>query len=516
MNPALDPAVTRIVGRAARRLQLRAALGLAVRAAIWMLAALVAVSAAGVILPVSVVSPWIALLAGGVVALVAVGTVLLTRPDLVAAARALDLTLRLDERTSTAVELGLAGRAPTVLGARVMADASAHLYAVDLRESIPLRIPRGAWWIPVLIAVLALWPVLAGGLSLPGTPAHRAQQAIRREGARLEQFAQALQSHARANRLPLTRRAAPQLRDLGVRLQQERVDRASALARISELSRQLESARQQIDQRLDEMGRPKSSPALPSELLRRQALQRQIKQLQELTSRLGQDPGTVSKDVLDRLAALTQEGEGTHPAQVRQQLQQARQQLDRGETGQAGESLARALRMMEGMERLLADREGLDTAQEQLEQSRTAIASGVPGPRAGEQGESPPDQSQDPAGPGDREIASQPGSASPPPSEGPREGSTPGSGRVDDKLGPATPRLQVERIPQRVRGVQGEGEVSTSEVIGAGRPGPARTLPQAVTPTLVARVDRALERAHIPAQYRAMVRRYFERLAELR
>jgi len=229
---------------------------------------------------------------------------------------------------------------------------------------------------------LVVWPVLVGGLALPGTPAHRAQQMIRREGLRLEQFAQTLQSRARAERLPLTRRAAPQLRDLGVRLQQERVDRASALARITELSRQLESTRRQIDQRLDEMGRPQSSPAPPSELLRRQALQRQIRQLQELTSRLRQDAGAVSKDVLERLSEITQEGGGTQPAQVRQQLQQAKQQLDRGDMAGAGESLTQALRMLEGMETLMSDREGLESAREQLERSRAAITSGPPGPRA--------------------------------------------------------------------------------------------------------------------------------------
>src|SRR5439155_512967 len=42
MKPALDPAVTRIVGRAARRLRLDRALRMAVRAAVWMLIALVA------------------------------------------------------------------------------------------------------------------------------------------------------------------------------------------------------------------------------------------------------------------------------------------------------------------------------------------------------------------------------------------------------------------------------------------------------------------------------------------
>src|SRR5206468_1640835 len=322
--------------------------------------------------------PWIAVMAALAAALVAGGVILLTRSDLVAAARTLDLVLHLDERASTAVELGLAARAPTALGPRVIADAAAHLHVVDLRQAIPLRFPKTTWWAPALVALLALWPALVGGLALPGTPAHRAQQVIRREGARLEQFAKTLQARARADRLPLTRRRAPQLRDLGLRLPQERVDRASALARITELSRQPESARER---------------------------------------------------------------------------------RDRGETGAAGESLSEALRVLEGMETLMADREGLESAREVLEQSRTAIACGAPGPRASEQGESPPDQTQEPAGPGGREIASQPGAESAPP-EGPREGSTAGTGRVDDRLGPPTPRLQAERTPQRVRGVQGEGEVS--------------------------------------------------------
>lgn len=516
MNPALDPAVTRVVRGVARRLRADRALRTASHASVWTTTALVAVSAAGVVVPVPGISPWVAAAAAGAAALVVSAIILLARSDLIAAARTLDRVLHLDERASTAVELALVARAPSSLGARVMADASARLRDVDLRQAVPLRLPRAVWWIPVLIALLAVWPVLIGGLALPGTPAHRAQQVIRREGARLEQFAQALQSWARAERLPLTRRTAPQLRDLGVRLQQDRVDRAGALARITELSRQLESARRQIDQRLDEMGRPPSSPAVPSEVLRRAALERQIRQLQELTSRLRQGPGTVSKDVLDRLSAITQEGGGIQPAQVRQHLQQAKQQLEHGDTGGAGESLTQALRMLEGLETLLADREGLESARQQLERSRTAIASGQPGPRASEQGEPSPDQAGEPAGRGPRQVETQAGAESPPPPEGPREGSTPGAGRVDEKLGPASSRLQAERTPQRVRGVQSEGEVSTSEVVGAGRPGTARTQPQAVSPALVARVDRALERAHIPAHYRLIVMRYFQQLAQLK
>src|SRR5437899_5840220 len=183
MKPALDPAVTRIAGRAARRLRLDRVLRMAVRADVWMLIALVAAEAAGTMVPVSAVSPWIAAMAAMAAALVAAGVVLLTRSDLVAAARTLELVLRLDERASTAVELGLAARAPTALGPRVIADAAAHLHVVDLRQAIPLRFPKTTWWAPALVALLALWPALVGGLAMPGTPAHRAQQVIRRVDA---------------------------------------------------------------------------------------------------------------------------------------------------------------------------------------------------------------------------------------------------------------------------------------------------------------------------------------------
>lgn len=502
---------------AARRLTGRRALQAASRTAVWVMGALVAVTAAGVVVPVPAFSAWTALASVAVIAAVSGGAVaLVRRADPAVAARILDHALHLDERASTAVELALRSQPPSSLGARVIADAAARLGDVDLRDAIPLRFPRCAWWIPALAAVLLVWPTLLGGLTLPGTPAHRAQQVVRREGSRLEQFAQTLLERARAERLPLTRRTAPQVRDLGVRLQQERVDRAGALARISELSRQIDTARRQIDQRLEEMGRPQSQAALPSQLLRRQAMERQIRQLQELTSRLRQDSSAVSKDVLDRLGAITREGEGDQPAQVRQQLQQARRQLEEGDTGGAGESLTQALRVLESMESMLADREGLESARRQLERSRTAIASGSPGARSGDQAASPDRQAQQSAGPGDRPVDAQPGAESPPPPIGPREGSAPGTGRVDDKMGPPSPRLQAERTPQRVRGAQGEGEVNTSEITGAGRPGPAQTRPLPVSAALVARVDRALERAHIPAQYRLIVLNYFQRLAQLK
>jgi hypothetical protein len=87
---------------------------------------------------------------------------------------------------------------------------------------------------------------------------------------------------------------------------------------------------------------------------------------------------------------------------------------------------------------------------------------------------------------------------------------------VDDKLGAPTPRLDGEQTPERLRGTQGEGPVGAAEVLGAGRRGAARTPSGQLSPSIVARADRAMESARTPARYRGLVRRYFERLASLR
>ncbi len=511
----MHPILARVVHRAARRLTVSRALLVSSRAAVWVMVALAAWTAAGVVVPVSAVSPRSALVAAGLVALAtAAGVTVGRRTDPMVAARILDRSLHLEERTSTAMELALGLGVLSPLGARVVSDASGRLVRVDLRRAIPLRLPRAAWWIPAVAVVLAIWPRALSGLVLPGSPAHRVQQAIRREGVRLEQFAQTLQSRAQAERVPATRRAAPQLRDLGVRLQQERIDRAGALARINELSRQLDAARRQLDQRLDDVRRPPpASAALPPDLFRREAAQQQMRQLQELTSRLPQNTTPASKDILDRLGTITREGEGTQSAQLRQQLQQARRQLEQGDAAGARESLTQALRMLQGMDTMLADREGLESARQQLDRSRTGIASGsqnAPSDAPSSSESAPP-----PRGSGTERPDLQPGTESTPP-KGPWQGSAPGTGHVEDKLGTASPRLEVPRTPQRVRGAQGEGDISLSEVVGAGRAGTARAPMQPVSAALVARVDRALERTHVPAQYRRIVHSYFARLAQLK
>src|SRR5574337_70809 len=319
MGTRMPPTLLRVVQEAAQRMTADYALRVSVRVAVGTMIALAAGSAASVVVPVQIVTPWTALAIAGVTTAVTAAAVLMShRTDPLTAARILDRRADFEERAGTAVELALAPSPPSALGARVITDASQRVGNVDIRAARQVERERGAMWVPALALLLAVWPHVLGGLTFPGSPAHRVQEAIRHQGARLEQFAQTLESFARTERAPAARRVAPQLRDLGLRLQREHFDRTQALARIADLSRELERAQQRIDQRVDEVGRsPASSTPLPADLFRREVVQQQLRQLAELTARLPHAPAAPRKDIMERLGTVTREGEGTQSAQVR-------------------------------------------------------------------------------------------------------------------------------------------------------------------------------------------------------
>jgi hypothetical protein len=498
------------------RLTAGRALRTGARTAAAAIAAVLTVEAANLIVPLAAAVPvgtaTIAAAAAGLI--LAAAALRLQRVDVVTASRLIDVRLGLDERTSTAVELLLAPGVPTPMGRRVIADATGRLAAIRGADAFPLRVPKEAAVAAVLALLLAAWALWVHGLTLPGTPARRASDAVRQEGRRIEQFAQSLQSRARSERSVQTRRMAGQMRELGSTLQR-RPDRPDALARVGELARQAEAIRQQINERLRASGSsipPAGSP--PEDLFRRDAVQRQIRQLRELASRL-RDPQASSQDLLNRLGQITREGEGTQPADAQRQLQQAREQLERGNAPGAGEALTQALRELEGLDTLLADQEGIRRAQQQLEQSREAIA------RGGQPSDQPSAEQQsgsDAAGvaPGSNRPQQEESADGSRPPQGPNEGVTPGTGQVTEQLGAPTARLQAGRTRERVTGAQREGEVTASEVTGAGRQNSSRVGRSGVQPAPPRQVDEYMERARIPARYRALIRAYFQRLAQLR
>jgi hypothetical protein len=511
----MDEAVAllrRLAGRAARRLTWQRAVATGAVAGAAVLIGILAASAASLIILLDPVPPVLTVSALlGAVAIVS-ALVAWSRPVTpLAAARLLDLGARLDERCSTALEVAARG-ASGPLATRLITDAARRAEALDLRVAFPWRVPRAAAVIALLLGALLAWPAALRGVALPGTPAQRTLEAIRREGGRLERFARILQSQARAPRAPQTRRAADEIRELGERLHAERLARAEALARINEVARRIEEARRGLDARI-EAPAPGERGAPGAGRLQRSALQQQIRQLRELTGRLQQESGA-APDVLQRLGEIARDGEGRQSARTGQRLAQAREQLARGDALGARQSLEQVLRDLEGLEAMLADREGLASAQRELERSREAIASAA-GAQAGREDQPGAASQASPPAPGDRPPSLE-SEAAALPAEGPHEGTTPGQGRVLEKMGAPSPRLTTPRTPARVRGQQGEGPVIAGEAQGAGRRGAARTPAQAVTPAIVARADRAVAAARTPGRYRAIIRRYFEALAALR
>ncbi len=433
--------------------------------------------------------------------------------DLAPAARAADAHLQLRERLSTAVDLAAGRIRPTVLTDRVMRDAAAA--ARVSRGSLRPRLPAAARWALLALAAAVIAAVVIPGFTLPATPARDTASRIHREGRRLEQMARQLEQGARAQRAPQARRVAPEVRALGQGLQRQRLDRTQALARISALEKQLEQARRQVNQRITEALPPDAPPSLPESLFRpNSALDQSIRQLRELTSRLNQAQNVEGEreNLLAQLAELSQAGEGQLPVQARRKLDEAEQRLQKGDVGGGRESLNDALQELEGLRALVADESALRMTGRELERSSMRIARGSGG-QSGAEAERGETQTA-PPGPGNRPLSPQEGEslgAAPP--EGPHEGSQPGQGKVQEKLGAPTERLQTSDQRVRIRGQAGQGQLQTSELLGPGRSQPARLREALVSPTVVRRADEHMARARIPADLRAVVRRYFELLA---
>lgn len=434
------------------------------------------------------------------------------------AAQVLDHRFEGHDRMATAVEVLAGTHPPTALSPAVVADA-ARWAAVHSPEGRMGWLPGRPMWAAVGLAAVT---VAAGwfltGVSVPGTPARQVAQTIRQEGRRIERAAVAMDGQARLDRARAARRTAGSLRRLGEDLQRERLDRYEALSRIESLGRQIEASRRQVRARREQSGERPATPdsALPPELFRqRAALDRTIRQFQEIAERLAQNPSPEERRSLMRqLEALSEGGsEGDVPTRGREQAAAARQQAAVGNTAGARQALRQGAMDLEELRAMLADEEGLTQAQRDLRRSADRIARGGSG--APTQSEQPPQAAVQPGGaaPGRRQLQQGEGPTEQDPPPGPNQGTTAGQGAVQDRLGERTPRLEGERPQTRIRGMQGEGRAATSDLLGPGRQGQVRAVPGRAGEAVRAEADRYMSRMRIPPEYREIVRRYFEALA---
>jgi hypothetical protein len=457
-------------------------------------------------------------LAAGLLVVVAVR--LATRVPPLVAAQVLDERFGLADRLATSVEL-VTGRHPrTLLAPLALNDAVARAAALDLRRTLPGGPDRTAGLAVVAAALAAVLGGALVGVSLPGTPAHEVIRTIQREGRRLERAAETLEERARTERARVARRTAPAIQRLGEALQRERMERRDALARLENLGRQVDAERRQVQARRQQFaGERPGRPDLPADLFQqRAAVDRTLRQIRELTDRLATARTPEEREALLRqLAALAGGGDqGDVPTRTREQAEAARQQMAAGDAAGARRALQQSAADLDDLRAMLADEEGLEQAQRDLRRSSEQIAGGrSPGEQAGEEVPQAGARSGTVA-PGNRPPSDVQGPEQAEPLPGPNQGTTPGEGVVEEKLGARTQRLEADREQTRIEGRRGEGRTITSELLGPGRT--ARVTAPAGPPVSAARADadRYLERLRVPPEYREIVRRYFEALAGAR
>ena len=440
------------------------------------------------------------------------------RPSPLFAAQVLDHRFECADRLATAVEIVTGRQRQTTLAGAVLDDATEAAAGLDLARRVPggpdrVAVAGGALAVVVIVAAGALM-----GVSLPGTPAREVARTIQREGRRLERAAQTMEERARAERARIARRMAPALQKLGEALQRERIERSDALARLESLGRRMEQERRQVQERRKQIAgeRPQTRPNLPSELFQqRAAVDRAIREIREIAERLAQSKTPEEREALMRqLAGLAGGGEqGNVPARARQQAETAQRQLAQGDAAGARRTLQQSASDLDDLRAMLADEEGLQQAQRDLRRSADQIARGAVGAQD-ESEQAPQARAQrSAAAPGDRPPSEAKGQEQTEAPAGPNQGTLPGQGSIAEKLGPGTQRLEADRQQSRIEGLQGEGRMTTSDLLGPGRAARVRAASGPAVASARADADRYMVRMRIPPEYRDIVRRYFEALA---
>ncbi len=245
---------------------------------------------------VLVVGQWLALLS------LPVGFLLgfARRTNLQESARWLDMKQGLQERLSTALEVGGQPTSKNPLRADwqglVIADATTAASQVDPRRLLPIGLPKVARWVACLLAVIAT----LGFMPELRTPAHLQQkkdaEAIKDTGRALANLTKR-SLEQRKPVLETTRKNLEDLKDLGTRLQSAKLTRDDALKDLAKATDQLKQqatdlAKNPALRKMEQAARTPSGNSEQSQT----ALQKQIESLQK---QLGDKAG--NKDVADQL-----------------------------------------------------------------------------------------------------------------------------------------------------------------------------------------------------------------------
>jgi hypothetical protein len=296
----------------------------------------------------------LACVAGSAIVAAIVG--LRSRADPMAVLIRADRALKLKERLSTAYELA---KRPTAhpFKAIVLQEAARVARSVNPFRVIPTTTPRTLRWIPfVLLAMLLVFVVDFGGMlpaSLVGGD-ERPHPALYEQGQKIERLGRRLESEARRRGLERSLEAARRMQNLGLRLQNEKINDREALARVNSLSEYVRNIEEELRKMavLEDVNIGKVREVM----INQASVSNEVQRLLAMLGRGKLSPSEM-RALQERLQSLGQQG------YFDERLSEALSQLQEGDLAGAKELLENFLRQ----DQLAQDFEHLKRAERALE-----------------------------------------------------------------------------------------------------------------------------------------------------
>jgi hypothetical protein len=406
-----------------------------------------------------------------------------------------DQTLRLREQMSTAYEYRAHFPQNPFVPALV-ATADHVATRVEPRRVFPMRWPRRAWGIPLLLGALVGFSMLNVTPMRFDDRGHDAvPQEVAREGERLERWGRRLEQLAQQERLDRSLILARHMQDLGRRMQREGGAPPQVAQRISTLSQYLQRMQHELQERtlLSEGGQTATHDVMMSGKNVKQELQDILQLLQ--SSGLPREAAAMAEQGLLRLRRQV----GQNP-----ELEQMLQNLRAGNVDAARQLLQDILQQQQASEEM----EHLERARRALEYSSRSIQRGDSGDSQASNAPHPGDMTG-PEGGGsyDAEMMSEYGSGMEDfPGSGLEEGF--GTSRSAREAPPA-PLRESDEPASRVPVQSGDGSMRLSYVRHLPLQNEARVPLEQVTVRYQRAAEEVLTQEHIPWDYREQIKQYF-------
>jgi len=482
----------------------------------------------------------------------------LRRVSLFQAALAADRRLGLQERLSSALELGKQdARDPLV--AALVADATSHAAGIDPALAFPLKMPREVRLLAGALGVLALVLLLPRLPVLQSLQQRAERAAMRAEGERIVRVAREMRKAAETRDSDLERQIARNLEQLGRSMRASRIDKKRALVKLHALTQEIKEAQKQLAAEGAKKSLAQASEALAKEA--RTTSGEMARRLQEMSRALAREDmeqaARLLKEMGERVASgelaarereeLASEAEkiavslaDTSLQEAARELQEAAQSLRQGQMQAAAEQMRQAAGSCQGGGCSLAESE-LRQAGEAVMQSRQRLAlAGQEAPQGGKEGlpsgqgamargdaHAGGAQGEKAQGHGTHQLATQDGGSEAgrgvtnrQVAGGTMESGTPRDRQADHRSEMrarfeqvyAPHRVDTNRLDTQVRGKTRAGKSDYSEVRAAPDPGSASRPYYEVYSHYQRTAEEALAREEIPAGYRKQVRDYFDSL----